>query len=290
VAALALVLWIVAGLFWWAFAFMPLPLAPPPWLGAARAACFGTTASGLPDAAGWLLLAVAPVTLLAGILAVWGREVRALLRSAPRTPVGRAAIVLLAVAVAVEGTWVGAKIRTAWRITDVEAAVAGVAAELPRDYPRGTAAAADFTLVDHHGARVTLSAFRGRPVVLTFVFAHCATLCPALVETAKRAVDGDGRAVLLLVTLDPWRDTPSALPAIARQWRLPASAHLLSARNAGTVTDVARAYVVPFNRDEATGDIAHPAVVFVVDADGRLAYAFNNPPAAWLRQALARLG
>jgi cytochrome oxidase Cu insertion factor (SCO1/SenC/PrrC family) len=125
--------------------------------------------------------------------------------------------------------------------------------------------------------------------VLTFVFAHCASLCPVLVETVKRAVEGDARTAVLLVTLDPWRDTPSALPALARDWRLPPSAHVLSARSADDVVRVTRAYAVPFARDEATGDVAHPGLVFVVDASGRLAYTFNNPPAAWLRQAVSRV-
>jgi cytochrome oxidase Cu insertion factor (SCO1/SenC/PrrC family) len=47
---------------------------------------------------------------------------------------------------------------------------------------------------------------------------------------------------------------------------------------------------VPFTRDERTGDIAHPGLVFLVDADGRLAYTFSNPSPAWLREALRRLG
>jgi cytochrome oxidase Cu insertion factor (SCO1/SenC/PrrC family) len=95
---------------------------------------------------------------------------------------------------------------------------------------------------------------------------------------------------MLLVTLDPWRDTPSALPGIAREWRLPPRAHVLSARDAADVVRVARVYAVPFTRDETTGDVAHPSLVFVVDAEGRLAYTFNNPPASWLREALARVG
>jgi protein SCO1/2 len=289
VAALTLVLWVVATLFWWAFAFMPLPMAPPPWLAAARHACFGTTASGLPAADGWLLLTLAPLMLLATILALWGGEVRALLRRVPRSAVGRAVIVVLATAFVIEGTWVAAKLRTAWRITHVEAAVAGAVEDLPSDYPRGSGLAADFTLVDHHGKLVALGDLRGRPVVLTFVFAHCASLCPVVVETVKRVVDDEAQAAVLLVTLDPWRDTPSTLPTIAREWRLPATVRLLSARNVEDVLRVVRAYAVPFERDERTGDIAHPGLVFVVDAHGRLAYTFNNPPAAWLRQALARV-
>jgi cytochrome oxidase Cu insertion factor (SCO1/SenC/PrrC family) len=94
---------------------------------------------------------------------------------------------------------------------------------------------------------------------------------------------------VLLVTLDPWRDTPSALPGIAARWSIPEGFHVLSSGRAQEVVDVIRAYGVPFERDERTGDIAHPGLVFLIDAGGRLAYTFNNPPPTWIREGLGRL-
>jgi protein SCO1 len=180
-------------------------------------------------------------------------------------------------------------VRTARQLAGADASPASLPAALPADYPRQTAVAPDFALVDQDGATVALSRFRGRPVVVTFVFAHCQALCPMIVESLKGAAAGAGGADVLLVTLDPWRDTPSALPGIARQWKMPSGFHVLSARRAADVLRVIEAYGVPAQRDEKTGDIAHPGVVFVVDGDGRLAYTFNNPPAAWVREALYRL-
>lgn len=286
--AFAVVLWLGATLFWWAFAFMPLPSAPPEWLTAARVACFGATVHGLPAASGWLLLVLAPVMSLAVIIAMWGHEVRELLRRAARGRAGRTLAAAVAVVVLVEGTWVSAKVRTAWRMATPEASAD--VGELPSDYPRRGAMAPDFTLVDQRGATITLGRLRGHAVIVTFVFSHCASLCPVVVDTVTRVGRDAPPVEILLVTLDPWRDTPSGLATIARQWELPARAHLLSSTKAEEVTRVVRAYGVPFQRDDLTGDIAHPGLVFVVDAQGRLAYAFNSPPAAWLRQALARLG
>jgi protein SCO1/2 len=288
-AAVAVVLWVLATLFWWAFAFMPLPSEPAPWLAAARAACFDTGASGLPGAAGWLLLALAPVSSLTAILALWGREVPALLRRAARDPWGRGLLVVAALVVIVEGGWVSAKLGAAWHAASGERTAASGTGTMPVDYPRDATAAADFTLVDQHGAALALGDLRGRAVLLTFVFGHCASLCPVVVETVKRAVRDDAASVGLLVTLDPWRDTPSTLPAIARQWNLPPRIHVLSSRRADDVLGVARAYAVPFQRDEATGEIAHPGLVFVIDPHGRRAFTVNNPSSTWLRQALARL-
>jgi cytochrome oxidase Cu insertion factor (SCO1/SenC/PrrC family) len=122
------------------------------------------------------------------------------------------------------------------------------------------------------------------------VFAHCTTICPLIVESIKRASPEALGAEVLLVTLDPWRDTVSALPGLARQWALPANAHVLSSSRVDDVVGVAAAFEVPVQRNESTGDVAHPGLVFLIDAEGRIAYVFNNPSPAWIREGLRRLG
>jgi cytochrome oxidase Cu insertion factor (SCO1/SenC/PrrC family) len=82
---------------------------------------------------------------------------------------------------------------------------------------------------------------------------------------------------VVVVTLDPWRDTPSRLPHLAEQWGLGSDAFVLS----GAVEDVERvldAWNVARERDLRTGDISHPALVYVVDRKGRIAYAANGDP------------
>lgn len=285
--ALVIALWLLSTLGWWAFAFMPLPSAPPAWLTAARIACFGPMDAGLPGGAGWMMLVLAPLSLLLGIAVLWGTELSASLRLVARHRLGQGLFAVLGLATVVESVWVAQRVQAAWAVSAWAPGPLDETA-LPEDYPRQTQAAPDFTLIDQHGARVSLADFRGRPVVLTFVFAHCQTMCPFLVATLKHAAP-EGVGVLLL-TLDPWRDTPSSLPGIARQWELPRSFRVLSARAVGDVLRVAEAYGVTFKRDEKTGDIVHPGLVFLVDGAGRLAYTFNNPPTAWVREGLERLG
>lgn len=285
--ALVLVLWLTSTLGWWAFAFMPLPSAPPAWLAAARVACFGPMDSGLPDAAGWVMLVLAPLSLLLALAVLWGAELSASLRALARRRVGQGAFAILALATLVEGVWVAQRVQAAWAVS---VGVPGPLDEaaLPEAYPRRTQAAPSFTLIDQHGERVSLADFQRRPVVVTFVFAHCQTMCPFVVATLKEGAR-DGAAVLL-VTLDPWRDTPSSLPAIVQRWDLPSSFRVLSSPSVSEVLEVAEAYGVTFKRDEKTGDIVHPGLVFLIDGAGRLAYTFDNPPTAWVREGLERLG
>jgi len=48
--------------------------------------------------------------------------------------------------------------------------------------PTPNRTAPDFTLVDQQGKTVSLSSFRGRPVVLTFMDPRCVTLCPIVAQ------------------------------------------------------------------------------------------------------------
>ncbi len=73
----------------------------------------------------------------------------------------------------------------------------------------------NFTLVDHNGTPRTLSDFRGKVVVVFFGFTHCPDVCPTTLAELARAVkqlgaDGD-RVQVLMVTVDPERDTPEIL-------------------------------------------------------------------------------
>jgi cytochrome oxidase Cu insertion factor (SCO1/SenC/PrrC family) len=286
--AIVLGLWLASVLGWWAFAFMPLPSAPPAWLTAARDACFGTAERGLPAAYGWMMLVLAPAGLLAGIVVLWGSEVAVSLRQMTRRRAGQCLLAAVAVALVVEGSWVATKVRTAAAVATWDDGVRDQRSVLPSHYPQSTRPAPDFALVDQHGRRIALQSLRGRPVAVTFVYAHCQTMCPLVVDTLKQAVPA-GPATVLIVTLDPWRDTPGALPGIARQWDVPANFHVLSSRSVEEVARVVDAYQVPFQRDETSGEIAHPGLVFLVDPRGRLAYTFNNPPAAWVRDGLHRM-
>ena len=286
--AFVLILWLGATLLWWGFAFMPLPSAPPEWLAAARAACFGSAESGLPALFGWVLLVLGPGSFLVGIFFLWGTELVGSVRSLARSPLGAGVFALMVAALIAEGVWVSEKVRAGAAIARWDQALADNS-NLPAAYPRQTAAAVDFTLVDQAGEATSLRRFKGKPVVLTFVFAHCQTMCPLLVQSIKQALPGAPSSEVLLVTLDPWRDTPSGLAGLAHRWAVPKNFHVLSSATVADVLRVVEAYRVPYQRDEKTGDITHPGLVFLVDAEGRLAYTFSNPPAAWIREGLDRL-
>lgn len=282
-------LWIVSTLAWWGFAFAPFGKTAPDWFLAAKSACFGTLPNGLPDASGWLLLVLGPASFLIGLLLAWRDELRESLRSFLSMKIGRAVLVGLVLVALVEGYFVGREIRAGLRIASFDFANDSQE-DLPVNYPRSMMDAPEFRLIDQRGEEVSLASLQGEVVVLTFAFAHCSTVCPTLVYQCKQGVLNAGleQARLLVVTLDPWRDRPSTLATLAEKWKIPPGSHVLS----GAIDDVNRAiksYGVATARDQETGDIIHPAMVFVIDQRGKLAFTFNDPPSRWITQAIGRL-
>jgi len=269
VAALAGIVAITAA--WWALALWPVTAAAPEWLLRTREVCFGSTAEALPDAGGWVLLIGQPLGMVGLLAAVWGADLRAGLVLAMSRMAGQLAAGLV-LALLVSGLWtVAVRVGTA----EMAAFTTG-AAEIAPQLTRVNDVAPALALTDQRGQAVTLGSYRGRPVIVAFAYAHCETVCPLVVSdvlTARRQVD-DPPGVLI-VTLDPWRDTPSRLASIAKLWGLDGDTHVLS----GQAEDVERtlnAWRVPRARNKKTGDISHPSMVYVVGADGRIAYVVSG--------------
>lgn len=151
------------------------------------------------------------------------------------------------------------------------------ALDLAAQLTRVNDAAPPLSLVNQEGRTITLESFRGRPVIVTFAFAHCDTICPRIVSdvlTARRQLEAE-RPVVLVISLDPWRDTPSRLPFIAESWELGPDAHVLSGP-AAIVERVLNAWRVPRTRNQKTGDIGHPAIVYIIGPNGRITFVVSG--------------
>lgn len=271
---------------WWALALWPLPGDAPGWLVRTRAVCFGSVSNGLPTTSGWMALIGQPLYMLATLWLIWGEVVGGALRGLAASRAGRgvlrgSALVLVAALVAA-----GVRVADAATATPAGAVIPAVAAD---DLPRLERAAPSLALVDQQGRTVTLAQLRGRPVFVTFAFAHCETVCPLIVHDVLRAQArlAELDPVVLVVTLDPWRDTPARLPAIASQWGLGAHAFVLS----GPVAEVERtldAWSVGRERNLQTGEVTHATQLYVIDREGRIAFAVAGGAGAATIAELAR--
>ncbi len=71
--------------------------------------------------------------------------------------------------------------------------------------------ARNFSLTDQYGHRITLSQYRGKVVVLTFIHSLCRDTCPFMVEQIKGALNelpDDGHGIQTIgISVDPSQDT-----------------------------------------------------------------------------------
>jgi protein SCO1/2 len=72
--------------------------------------------------------------------------------------------------------------------------------------------APNFSLHDERGRRVTMSEYRGKPVVVTFLYSHCHDTCPVQAQQIKGALDDLGHDLpALAISVDPPGDTPKSV-------------------------------------------------------------------------------
>jgi protein SCO1 len=81
--------------------------------------------------------------------------------------------------------------------------------------------APQFTLTDEHGKPVSMDQYRGKPVVVTYVYTHCKESCPIQAQMIRGALDDLGHDIpALAVTVDPFRDTPASARAFLRRAKM----------------------------------------------------------------------
>lgn len=138
------------------------------------------------------------------------------------------------------------------------------------------ATAPDVTLTSHRGAPVSLSALRGRIVVVSFIYTRCPLpdFCPRVMTNftvlRDRFRDRLGKdLVLLTVTFDPRHDTPETLKAFADRYGADVDGWHLLTGSLDEVTRICAALGVEFYPDE--GMITHSLQTAIIDRAGRLA-------------------
>lgn len=132
--------------------------------------------------------------------------------------------------------------------------------------------ASDFTLTDHHGEPRALSDFRGSPLFLFFGYTHCPDVCPLTLRMLDGALAGAGapaeEATVLLVTVDPARDTPEALARYVRGYG--SNVVGLTGEEAA-IRDILASYGAYSEPGrEHPGLLAHTSYIFGIDSEGQI--------------------
>lgn len=130
----------------------------------------------------------------------------------------------------------------------------------------------DMPLVESDGHTLALSDLRGRTIVAAMIYTSCTSVCPRIAEDMK-AIEQQipeaerDRVNFAMFSLDPERDTPSVLRRFAEEHRLDRPRWRLFAASADDARVLAAALGLKYAR-EASGELAHSATIFVIDAAG----------------------
>ena len=90
-------------------------------------------------------------------------------------------------------------------------------------WPAGQRSAPQFLLHDQRGDGISLAAYRGRPVIVTFIDPLCRNFCPLAAQVLNHVVDqlpASQRPEILAVSVDVYANTRKDLLQDVHKWRL----------------------------------------------------------------------
>jgi cytochrome oxidase Cu insertion factor (SCO1/SenC/PrrC family) len=135
-------------------------------------------------------------------------------------------------------------------------------------------------LINQRGAKVSLASLKGKPVLVDFIYANCATACPVLTarfaQIATRLGGELGAKVTMVsITIDPEHDYPAKLLDYAKTHDADRDGWLLLSGSPADVDAVLRVYRLKRQR-EPDGTIVHVTTSFLLGPDGRQQRIYNT--------------
>lgn len=132
----------------------------------------------------------------------------------------------------------------------------------------------DFTLLDRRERPVRLADFRGKPLLVSFIYTGCITICPTHTRMLHQAVKGLDRMLgphqfnIVSIGFNQPFDSPQAMRSFAAQHRIDYVNWKFLSPHYKHVDELTRAY--GFSLLETPAGFDHIVGVTVVDAEGRI--------------------
>lgn len=129
---------------------------------------------------------------------------------------------------------------------------------------------ANFRMRDQDGKVATLSEYRGKPVVVTFLYTTCEDTCPLTAQQIRGALDELGHDVpVLIFAVDPPRDTPQRARRFLGEQRVTGRMRFLL----GPREELERQWKAYGIQPQEDG-LEHSAYVVLLDGTGRQRIGF----------------
>lgn len=129
-------------------------------------------------------------------------------------------------------------------------------------------------LTDQSGRVLAFAETAGEVRLTSLFYASCGYVCPLLIEQIRgieAALDSEQKQRLrvLLISLDPERDTPAALAELARKRKLDLQRWTLARPLPADLRKLAAVLGVQYRRQD-DGEVNHSTVISLLDAQGRI--------------------
>lgn len=172
------------------------------------------------------------------------------------------------------------KLRMNWLLALAMLLFAGTALSAPKPSPKPAPLPGDsvyqlpVTLTDQHGKTRHWSAQRGKPQLVAMFYTSCQYICPLIVDSGKAieknlSADQQKRIDILLISMDPTRDTPAALKTVADKRNLDSTRWTLASPKPDQVRAIAGVLGIRY-RLLADGEFNHTSALVLLDAEGRI--------------------
>lgn len=140
----------------------------------------------------------------------------------------------------------------------------------------------DFTVIDQDGRARSLSDFRGKSIVVSFIYTRCPlpNFCPLLSKKLAELQQAlrtrvPGKFHLLSITIDPAHDTPEVLKRYASAWTRDESTWSFGTAANDELASVARSLGLTY-QPSAGGQIDHDLRTALIDPRGRLVHVWKS--------------
>jgi protein SCO1 len=130
-------------------------------------------------------------------------------------------------------------------------------------------------LRNYLGEQVNINSYRGKAVLVTFLYTHCPDVCPLIAANLRVAQNEMGAATaakvqVIAVSVDPRGDTPQTVATFLKEHGMTGRMKYLigSPKELGKVW---QAWGVGSERDAQQPDVVnHSALVYGIDASGKM--------------------
>jgi len=142
-------------------------------------------------------------------------------------------------------------------------------------------------LEDSLGDRVNLEQYRGKAVLVTFIYTHCPDVCPLIVgnlHTAQAELGLEAQKLkIIAVSVDPKGDTPQTVKAFLRARRMTGRMEYLIGSRPQLEKVWSNWYIVSKTSPKKSSPnlVAHSALIYGISASGKITtlYPANFKPA-----------